>query len=338
MFLIQNPCETSNVLKVIYFIKELIKISLIIIPIILIVMLTVDFAKNIVSNEDEMKRNIKLAIRRLIYTLVIFFIPTIVRLSFNLLSNQNIAEEYTTCFNNANQDAIIRFEEEEKVLKEYAKEREKELYAQTKTPKDPKSSRTVTSSDEDTDDESDTPIAADASAQAFVNALQKMSNTAIKDYKAGHKWHYSNSNTSGSFETAVKNKNRKTNCAKYISWGLIEIGVLKKGQSFYKTGGDGIKYNSDSTEKRMRKSLKYIDGHGEKAGTLIKNGTLKAGDIVLWKGIQHTNAYAGGKKWYDGGRWDANKGKTGFHTFGPVTISTLNNRWKVWRILRVKKA
>ena len=342
MFLITSPCETSNVLKVIFFLKELVKVAFIIFPIFLMLMMTIDFAKNVMANEDEMKKNTNLAIKRLLFIILLFLVPSIVRITFNILEDNEIAVDYTKCLANANVDAIIRYEEEEVVLKEYARLREEELLAQTETPQDPESIRKITggesSDDNNNKDKEDAPEAPNASAQAFVNALQKMSNTAKKDYKNGHKWHYSNSGTSGSFKTAVKNKNRKTNCAKYISWGLVEVGILKKGQSFYKTGSNGIKYSSDSAKNRMEKNLKYINGHGKKAKTLIKNGTLKAGDIVLWQNIQHTNAYAGGKKWYDGGRWSANKGKTGFHTFGPVTISTLNNNWKVWKILRVKKA
>ena len=87
----------------------------------------------------------------------------------------------------------------------------------------------------------------------------------------------------------------------------------------------------------MEKNLQYISGGGKKVSTLKEEGKLKAGDIVLWQNIQHTNVYAGSGKWYDGGRWSANGGKTKFKTFGPVTISALNNKWKVWKILRVKK-
>ena len=88
----------------------------------------------------------------------------------------------------------------------------------------------------------------------------------------------------------------------------------------------------------MEKNLEYIDGKGYKVKTLVKNGKLKAGDIVLWYGKQHTNAYAGNEKWFDGGRWAATKGATGFQTFGPVKIPALNSSWRVWKILRVKKA
>lgn len=45
MLFLDNVCEISDVLKVIYFIKQLLKIVLIIIPILLIVMVSIDFIK-----------------------------------------------------------------------------------------------------------------------------------------------------------------------------------------------------------------------------------------------------------------------------------------------------
>ena len=240
MFAIASPCRTSDTLKVIYFLKELFNISLFIIPIILIVMLTVDFTKNVASNnEDEMKKNTNLAIKRLLFAVVIFLVPSIVKLTFTILRDNDIAVNYTECFTNADIDSIIRFEEEEAVLKEFAEKREKELLKKTKTPKDKESSRKIVSANDsnnnsnDNNDANDTPSAKNASPEAFVQSLQQMSNVVQKDYKNGHKWKYTNAGgTSGAFSTAVKKKNRKTNCAKYISWGLVEIGILKSGQTF----------------------------------------------------------------------------------------------------------
>ncbi|MEE3343237.1 MAG: Ig-like domain-containing protein [Bacilli bacterium] len=173
-------------------------------------------------------------------------------------------------------------------------------------------------------------------SEDLIKSLEKMSQTARNDYKRGKKWKYSNSNASGTYEKAVQNGNRRTNCAQYVSWALIDIGILEPGQKFYKKSSNTIKYKNSDTKTRMRNSFKYINGNGKKMNTLISEGKLKPGDIVLWYSHQHTNVYAGNRKWYDAGRWSANKGSTGFSTFGPVSISRLNGEWKIWKILRLK--
>ena len=179
------------------------------------------------------------------------------------------------------------------------------------------------------------------SGSNLINSIQNMSLQVHNDYKDGHKWKYYNSGTSGSFSTALRKKNRRTNCAKLVSWGLVDIGILKSGQSFYKSGGNEIKYSSSDAKKRMKKYLTYIDANNETAKYLIKHNKLKAGDIVLWAGMQHTNVYAGDKKWYDAGHFTLVNGcKKGvehctFKSFGPGENSDLYNH-RVWKILRIK--
>ena len=341
MYAIVSPCEVSNVLKVIYFIKELLKVAFIIIPMGLTVMLTVDFAKSVISNEDEMEKNKKLAIKRVIMCIILFFVPFITKIAFNILHNSGIIVDYSTCIARANTIEISRFEEQEALIKEYTENN-------VEAPVDPKSTRIIVSKNSSSGEVNinsklDNTVS-DSSSSELVNALDKMSESAQKGNKTGKNWRYSNSGTSGSFSKAVSSNNKKTNCAKYISWGLIEVGILKPGQYFYKCyggshcNGDSIIYSSDDAKKRMEKKLTYINGQGKTAASLIESKKLKKGDIVLWKNIIHTNAYAGNNKWYDAGRWSANgaKGDLKFKTFGPVKISSLNH-WKVWKILRIKE-
>lgn len=337
MFILVNPCETSSVLKTVYFILQLLKVAAILIPIGLIVMLTIDFAKSIISSEDEMEKHKKLAIKRIIMCIFLFLVPSIVKISFNILHNSEIIVNYTKCIAFAKEETIGRFEEQEAVIDEII---ENDVTA----PKDKKSARIIVSKKNSNGEKNinssdiDETVAS-TSAKELTNALNKMSQAA---QKGG--WTYTNSGTSGSFKKAVKSNNKKTNCAKYISWGLIQVGVLESGQYFYKCyggshcSGNSIIYSSDKAKKRMEAKLTYINGKGKTAGSLIKNGKLQKGDIVLWQNVIHTNAYAGNNKWYDAGRWAANgaSGDLKFKTFGPVRISSLDH-WRVWKILRIKE-
>ena len=98
-------CRDPEVLKVILYIKTLIDIILYIIPIILIVMMGLDIFKSIAaSKEDEMKKNINISIKRIVFIVIMFLVPTIVKFSMSILGD--IGVDYTECYNNANSDTI----------------------------------------------------------------------------------------------------------------------------------------------------------------------------------------------------------------------------------------
>ena len=53
-------CETSNVLQIFYFINMIVKILCYVVPAILILMLTIDIFKNVMSGEDNVIKTIKI--------------------------------------------------------------------------------------------------------------------------------------------------------------------------------------------------------------------------------------------------------------------------------------
>lgn len=73
---------------IISIIKTVLSIVQWAIPIVLIVIGTFDMMKAVVaSKEDEIKAAQKLLIKRVVYAVVIFLIPTIVYFVFNIVSN-----------------------------------------------------------------------------------------------------------------------------------------------------------------------------------------------------------------------------------------------------------
>ena len=92
-----GACDNLSVLRIVYFIKQLLSIAFILIPIALIVVITVDFARNVMSDEKTMKDNLRLLLRRFIYTVIIFFVPYIVRFSINHLVDSDV--DFMKCYN-----------------------------------------------------------------------------------------------------------------------------------------------------------------------------------------------------------------------------------------------
>lgn len=103
-------CGGAGVLKIIKFIWQLLDIVLFLVPMGLIIMVTVDFAKNVISGkDDEMKKNVNIAIKRIIYAAVLFLIPTIVDFSMKTLANIGI--DYANCITIAQEQDLSQYED-----------------------------------------------------------------------------------------------------------------------------------------------------------------------------------------------------------------------------------
>lgn len=124
MYLLLSGCENPDVLSVIYFIEKILNVAFIIIPIGLILFITIDLVKTILNGDDKAeKTNNKIIVKRLILAIAIFFIPTIVTLLTNLMSNAGIefATEYKKCMNVTKEridEARKKQEEEDKKWQE----------------------------------------------------------------------------------------------------------------------------------------------------------------------------------------------------------------------------
>jgi len=97
-FLINDNCGGLG--SIINLVKQVLSIVFILIGVVLVVLIIIDLAKAMMASEEkEVKGYQKAAIRRLVYTAVIFFVVTIVSVVFNLLSKAddgNIEAEDTT--------------------------------------------------------------------------------------------------------------------------------------------------------------------------------------------------------------------------------------------------
>lgn len=132
-------CVEPDFLRIIYFIKIIINVIFIIVPIGVIVMGLIDLSKSTISsNEEEQKKKSKLFLKRIISAVLVFAVPWIVNVIMGLLgkltSNVNLAD----CWNYANSEKIndlatiatneerLKYEEEQKQLEAKRKQLEKE--------------------------------------------------------------------------------------------------------------------------------------------------------------------------------------------------------------------
>ena len=85
-FQILGKCGDQDLLTILSVVRAALNVVMFVIPIILIVLGIVDLSKAVIaSDEKKTKEAQKMFVTRLIYAVVIFLIPTIVSLLFNLL-------------------------------------------------------------------------------------------------------------------------------------------------------------------------------------------------------------------------------------------------------------
>ena len=140
-FLITSLCETSAVLKTIRFLSELLKIVLFLVPMILIVMVSIDIGKAVIANdESEMKKAGHTAIRRIIMGMFLILIPRITVPLISLLVNaSSTITNYNNCIENMKNISLYekleqseREEEQETYQKKLSKKTSKKIKAMEK--------------------------------------------------------------------------------------------------------------------------------------------------------------------------------------------------------------
>ena len=99
---ISDSCAT--ILGVVYFIRELLELVCIIIPIGLIIMLSLDFMKGVISVDDGKNKVMNYVIKRIIYAVVIFLLPSTIFGLFNILGLD--PSDSTSCWAYVNEASV----------------------------------------------------------------------------------------------------------------------------------------------------------------------------------------------------------------------------------------
>ncbi len=121
--MILTVCDNSSMLNAILFIKNIIHIIFIAVPIVLTLFFTIDLAKNVFAKDDnDTQANLKRGIKRIIYSVVLIFVPLIVDTFMGMISNYS---KVAKCYDIATEQKVIDLYEEEE--RNAQKERENKL-------------------------------------------------------------------------------------------------------------------------------------------------------------------------------------------------------------------
>lgn len=220
-------CENPAIIGVIYFIKELLKIVAFCVPIGLILMVTIDFFKNVIAgNTDQMQKNVHLVIKRIISAVSLFFVFAIVSFVMNLLEEVNLANgDWFDCYENADSDRLKIFQElyeAERVVEEYD-------YIDSSL-KDPVGIIPNVRS---------TEIAGEEFAEAAKKVWKKI-------VKGDRHFTYRAAYNGKTYYNQIPITNSYCDCSSLVSWVLYEYGYIEFGGKQKKTG---YFYNTDFTKK-----------------------------------------------------------------------------------------
>ena len=93
----EGACENIAFLRTILFVKKILEVVFVIVPMALIVMISFDFFKNVIaSKEDDMKKNLNIVFKRIGVVVALLLVPTITHMRVD-----NVVEftSYNDCWN-----------------------------------------------------------------------------------------------------------------------------------------------------------------------------------------------------------------------------------------------
>jgi len=105
MINVNNICTDVEILNVISIFKTIINIACIIVPVILVIMLSIDIIKTISSSEVETKKLYNTIAKRVIAAVIIFLIPALLNLALSVIPMKT--SYYLACYNNASKEEIL---------------------------------------------------------------------------------------------------------------------------------------------------------------------------------------------------------------------------------------
>lgn len=188
-------------------------------------------------------------------------------------------------------------------------------------------------------------------AQAMIACGDYYCSVLDAAVKRGEKWVYSNSGKyvkqAGTFEQMLNGKVRGGNCASIANWAYRDMGIIKVEQKFYGNSSGQIQhYNAGSTKvkRALDKNCIIIKCDGKKFSTLVKEGKVQPGDVLMGKG--HTFVYRGDGivfasghdgKWHrDNSAKTEDSNKAVFESWKRPYRGTYDENFKPTYILRIK--
>lgn len=111
-------CEQPGIVQIIYFLKVFLNLIRFVTPIILIITISLDFYKNMLTGTDEKESIIKKSGNKILACIIVFLVPTIINLLLSILNAASIdtsdyTNDFATCYKEANPTLIKKLKEKQ---------------------------------------------------------------------------------------------------------------------------------------------------------------------------------------------------------------------------------
>lgn len=127
MILMNDICSDSSILSLILFIKKILNVVKILLPVALIVLGMVDMAKAVFQSDDrQMAENKNKFLVRLLAAVIVFFVPTVINFCFESIDGFEL--EYVDCWTAATKSNIEKIKTKEKKLENVKTNVEQETF------------------------------------------------------------------------------------------------------------------------------------------------------------------------------------------------------------------
>lgn len=276
MFL--DACFDYNTLNIIKFINSLLDIVYFIVPMLAIVMITIDFAKSVVSGgEEQMKKNISIVIKRIVALIILFVIPNIINLVINIANTKDT--EWTMYLEESNYNNVEKYKVE---CEEEKKTKEKELTNINKkisSSRQSSSKKVVSTTNGTSSSGSSRSSSTNTSQEEDLEEFRKTAKRVWKEIVTGNRHFTYNAN----IYNDIPITNSYCDCSSYVSWVLYEYGY------------EDFKGKQNKTWNFYRKDWKKKYGWTVikvKGGENVTN-KVKKGDILVRIGHTRKGTYEG---------------------------------------------
>ena len=281
---VTNSC--INLLGVLFFIRELLKVAFFVVPIALILMLVLDFTKGVISFDFSDDKTLKYVTKRIIYAVVLLLIPTSI---FGVLKAVGLTvTDSESCWAYVDEASVEDIKEKiENSLEDMKQETQdliNEIASSSKmTVQDKESTRKIVSNSNNSSNNSSNNTSNDSSSNGKItldwNNLSKTSNIgsagklskAINKTKNLKKWE------PYAIQLYDAEKNNKVNVFFLVGLEAHESGLMKSSLSKDCNNLGGVKAkprcSGHGSYKKFDSKNAFIKYHAN----LLKKGYIKQG-------------------------------------------------------------
>ncbi len=346
MFIL-DICGNSTTLNAILFIKNILSIIFIIVPVVLALLFTIDLAKNIFTkDENENQKNLKLGIKRIIYSVLIMFIPLLVKTFMEMIEGYS---KVAFCYTKATETYVKELKEAED--EEYEVQQQKKLEERQKTAEEVAAEQKAEEEDRKEAEKEAIKKMKDAANQRDSIINDSNSTTAEKIATTAESLAWPAGTSKSTYKSKPYGDSNKLSKKYNIKGKLYDCGTFAQLVGRVALNSKkfpdplGVLLDNKSSNKAMNNAvlkygLKAIKWDG-------KMSSLKRGDFITYKKPgytgdghgQHAMVYLGTTK---NGKPKVAEGNRGSHYYGHIKTKTAGkaqfnvNNYAYYYILRAK--